>query len=255
MKFFVIENGARPTAASHAERHAVQYLFEQDDGPFHRTRIINRGISLATRQFVANCDADMLIFPEALRMAMQILRNGGRMVLPSSGLLYELRKLERSAAIASLDFERYAPAILAKYGRQNRGDISRLRRSHIGGVHLFDRKTLIECGGYNENFISWGFEDNEIIERFKTLGVGMNRIADYPLMHLSHRRSVDSSKRNPYYRSNLREYRRIARCSPDELRALIASGGLKLSSVPTTTSGARFESRFWDVVSRLGLLP
>ena len=48
-------------------------------------------------------------------MAMQILRTGGRMVLPSSGLLYELRKLERSAAIASLDFERYAPAILAKY--------------------------------------------------------------------------------------------------------------------------------------------
>jgi hypothetical protein len=255
-ELIVVENGPSSAAASLTEFSGVRYFFEENEGPFHRTRILNHGISdLANRRFVASYDADVLLYPPALEAAMERTRAGNHMVLPFSGVVFDVRGSTRTALIDSLDFVAVSPSDLpARRNVFGSGEIVRVRNSSVGGAPIFDRRAFMECGGYNEKFISWGFEDNELIERFAKLGIVALRVAEFPLLHLAHPRGSDSSKQNPYYRNNVSEYRRMSRHSSQEVRALVTAGAMRLGHPPAVDRAGRLESMLWSFAARLGML-
>ena len=43
----------------------------------------------------------------------------------------------------------------------------------VGGALLGKRETFLSIGGFNPNFVGWGYEDNEIIHRCKNMKVPM----------------------------------------------------------------------------------
>jgi hypothetical protein len=81
---------------------------------------------------------------------------------------------------------------------------------------------FIEAGTENENFKSWGFEDDERFERFTKLGMNVKR-ASGVLYHIAHRRGIHSRPNALYTPSNQAEYERISVMSRDELREEIRS--------------------------------
>ncbi len=56
--------------------------------------------------------------------------------------------------------------------------------------------------------MSWGFEDNERINRLKKLGHDFCRVPGI-LIHLDHERSINSVPENPFYRGNMMEFNKI----------------------------------------------
>jgi len=68
----------------------------------------------------------------------------------------------------------------------------------------------------NENFKSWGFEDNERVVRFDKLGLKYCRLEGC-LYHLKHPKFNDSSKSNPYYQHNKEELEKISNMSKEEI--------------------------------------
>lgn len=92
----------------------------------------------------------------------------------------------------------------------------------VGGALFWSRQSFLEGGMENENFVAWGFEDNERVSRYSKLGHTFKRVAG-SLFHLSHVRTCNSWYANPCIRSNQRELARISAMSRDELRAHVAS--------------------------------
>ena len=78
----------------------------------------------------------------------------------------------------------------------------------------------------NEKFIGWGYEDNELIERFTKLDYKIGRVPG-PLYHLDHpRKSVSSYNslkkmfgyfKNPILKNNKREFKKVKSMSKKEL--------------------------------------
>lgn len=75
----------------------------------------------------------------------------------------------------------------------------KIATSHSPSLHLkcVDSQGLIHCfrtsvfkalGGYNEEFIGWGYDDNEILARFKILGHPKEILKGYNAFHLDHPR-------------------------------------------------------------------
>jgi len=82
---------------------------------------------------------------------------------------------------------------------------------------LWDKKSFIRTGMENENFINWGYEDNERIERAHKLKVKIFRVPG-ELFHLDHPRNDDVNFNQKFAEQNKIELKKIASLNPTELR-------------------------------------
>ena len=76
-----------------------------------------------------------------------------------------------------------------------------LSNSTIGWTQFINRKKYIECYMMNENFVSWGCEDDEFYFRMSTLGNRIARVDDY-VYHLEHARTQNSWFSSPKFNDN-----------------------------------------------------
>lgn len=90
----------------------------------------------------------------------------------------------------------------------------------IGGAVAYNRKTFLNNGMYNENFIGWGCEDDEIICRFEKFNSNVVRkleFTDY-LIHIDHPDSIGKRDFNTdQYKYNYNELIKIRNIDNDEL--------------------------------------
>ncbi len=59
-------------------------------------------------------------------------------------------------------------------------------------IHLFKTSTFKSLGGYNETFVGWGADDDEIWARFTNLGAAPAMLENYNAFHLEHPRKEGS---------------------------------------------------------------
>ena len=74
----------------------------------------------------------------------------------------------------------------------------------------------IEGGLENENFIAYGYEDNERYHRFNKLGYKVGRY-DGNVYHMEHERTPNSWFTNPYIENNKNLYEMILKFDTQEL--------------------------------------
>ena len=96
------------------------------------------------------------------------------------------------------------------------------RHTSVGGIAMFNRELFYKIGGYNPNFIAWGAEDNEIINRILKLELKDFRdTKDYSIcFHLFHRNAVRNN--HPYYNHNFVEADKVDKMNKLELEQYIS---------------------------------
>jgi predicted glycosyltransferase involved in capsule biosynthesis len=95
--------------------------------------------------------------------------------------------------------------------------------SSLGGVVMWNKSKFMQVGMENENFVSWGYEDNERLCRAMKLGVKVAR-ADGCLFHMHHPVSQNSSNtKHKAYQDNQREFMKVNQMSTLELLKYIGS--------------------------------
>lgn len=179
-------------------------------GPFHRTRFLNNLARRVTTEFLANHDTDVVVSVDQWRATLSLLRDGADLVLPFDGIMRDHR------------YSDHAWLERAAYSSMPPNSLGVLHPSSVGGCVVWRRNSLFAAGMENERFVSWGYEDNERMQRALTLGFTARRV-DGELAHLRHRRGPDSTDENDYYESNHSELTRIMAMPLDELRAEIAT--------------------------------
>jgi|688.fasta_scaffold08806_19 hypothetical protein len=188
----------------------IEYVFyENKTDYFHRTKILNIMTKMAKTNIICNYDTDV-VFPEQqyISSVNKIKKDNCTIVFPYGGKFMN---------VPNKFFD------LIKNNNFYEIDEDLLELAHpnsLGGAFFFDKEKYTTVGLENENFMSWGFEDNERVSRLQKLNHQICRVPGL-LFHLNHQRGVDSVPENPYYRKNMQEYGKINSMSKTDLESYI----------------------------------
>lgn len=180
----------------------ARYFYFPEMANFHRTAIINSLVKMATTPFVVNYDADVLVNPVQIWYSVILLRKGADIVYPYDGNFKHIPRRD----LMQVNHNMYW-----LINRKLEGPTE-----SYGGAVFMHRRTFLNAGGENENFIAFGPEDAERFNRFCKLGLVVQRVPG-PIYHLDHFRGINSSKSNPYIHANRAEWHKVKMMSKQEL--------------------------------------
>lgn len=189
----------------------VHIIFRKDDNPiFHRTKYINELLRIAQTQFVGVWDSDIILAPQSIYDAVDIMEQGGIMCLPYNGecifLSEEMSNRMRLCVTSILENKQIG--LLEGF---------RVGRPAVGGAYIVNRHEYLQVGGENETFYGWGPEDAERVKRIEILGHQVKR-TEGCLYHLNHPRGINSTLSSDVRGSqNLAEFSKICSMQTKEL--------------------------------------
>jgi hypothetical protein len=191
----------------------VAYVYRPNESPlFARARLANIMAGQAETPMIVLHDTDVLASPGQYEACARLIRSGrADLASPFSGMCLDVPQEAAAGIQTSRSLEGVDPEACG-------------RLPHApGGVVFFDREVFFQGGMENENFVSYGFLDDERLIRFTRLGYRLVRL-DGVLHHLSHPRGVNSSLHlNPHKDRNAAEARRVRAMTPKELREYVDS--------------------------------
>ena len=192
----------------------VKYHFVKTDDPnLHRTKCLNDMAKISTTPIIVNYDTDVLFKVPNYLGAADLIRNGSaEMVFPYEGPFMECARVpyfERIRGSLSVD-------------GIEKEELHCNHPTSVGGSIFWSKSTFMKIGMENQNFKSWGFEDNERMSRASKLGVVIKRTSGI-LYHMSHQRLTDSTPKNDYYINNQREFNKVNSMSKNQLEEYITN--------------------------------
>ena len=185
--------------------HGCEHIFHKNNNPlFHHTRMLNEMARWAETDIIVNYDCDV-IFPldRYINSAKAIRNKKYDGIFPYGGLFVDIdRKWMNHIHITNRVADCLAKRVLSSQS--------------VGGCIFWNRDKFIEGGMENENFLSWGYEDDECYHRFIKLGYRIGRL-EGQLYHLQHPRGINSNINNPHLEKNKAEWAKIQAMSQDDL--------------------------------------
>jgi len=175
----------------------IMYMFDKDTSNiFHRTRILNEMTEAASTNIIVNYDIDVVFDPNQYIAARDAINSGLDLVFPYGGPFFDIK--EDSFHLVNEDKVNQIPV----------HQYQLLHPNSVGGAFFFNRERYRAAGLENENFLAWGFEDNERIVRLQTLGYKLGRTQGN-CYHLTHKRDHNGWFSNPYIKENEAELEKI----------------------------------------------
>lgn len=191
-------------------------FFKKEQPFFYRTKLLNTLFVKATTPYVVNYDLDVFINIEAWSMTAKLLRQKFySFVYPYNGIFYACPRKYSRAIIHACETRAH---LFHK-------DFTYSPFHSYGGAVAARRTSYLEMGGENENFKSWGAEDWERFCRWQALQYKWTRVSapESVLYHLNHPVLTDSSKANPFFKSNEKEYEKVKNMSTEQLKTYVKS--------------------------------
>lgn len=201
------EESDRPQV-SHLRTETDYIHYHTTDPMMRRTHVLNELAKEADTSIVVNYDTDVL-FPIAQYVnSAQLIRDGkADMVYPYDGRFFGVHnEQDLGKFLNTLDLKQIRIQFM-----------QHIRNDSVGGAIFWNKEKFIEGGMENENFISWGFEDDERVCRFKTLGYTIMRWPGI-LYHLNHPSSPNSASAHAYYDHNQNEFLKVKNMDETQLR-------------------------------------
>ena len=185
---------ALPEIKKYADISNLTCLFEETQQPlFCKSKVLNDLIVASDTKFVANYDADCILPLSSYHEAYDLLDNNfADIIYPYQCGVYQW-KADFDMDIYDLFTYKLSTDVL---------DMNKtLSNSTIGWTQFVNRQVYIDSYMMNENFVSWGCEDDEFYFRMSTLGRRIARVNNY-VYHLEHSRTQNSWFSNPNFNSN-----------------------------------------------------
>lgn len=181
---------------------------------FHRTKMLNdiaEDALFYEKSIFINFDCDNICPIMQIMVGYYLIKyKNADVVYPYNGKVARLSRDRwyKPLMDSGLDFGVFEGQILK--GARDIDPIS------VGHIIMFNLDSFIKGGGENENFISYGPEDVERMERFEKLGYKIVRTGGI-VYHMDHWCGPDSSGSNPMFGKNYEELERIRKMSKTEL--------------------------------------
>ena len=182
----------------------IHHIFEQsDEFTFHRTKILNDMLWMVDTPVVANYDSDVILPLESYINATNMIAKGWVHPDAEGG---EPVKIIYPYGYGNYQFQcrvgdnEVTNFINSGFNFEYFNGHMRQWDAKYGFCQFLDTEEYKRLGGENENFIAYGYEDDERHYRFNLLS-SVGRIHEY-VYHLEHGRTKNSWFNNPYCEDN-----------------------------------------------------
>jgi hypothetical protein len=210
----IVVGDESPTADLAYINTKCKYLHYHSDLPHtHKTKLLNQIAKTIETPIVAIWDTDALVAIDSIITSCNVLRsNKLDSVYPYNGIFEDLPQsfhqqvIENQYDLSSLPAGAFVP---------NQGN-------SVGGAVFFQQSVFRAGGMMNEHFKSYGWEDNELLERFYKLGYRIGRVNGV-LVHLCHYRGENSSVKNTFAAQNKQELRRVKQMTKAQVEEYVQS--------------------------------
>lgn len=125
-----------------------QHIFVKSNMPYVRSWAFNIGLRYAKTNIICCGDSDLIMNPEDFIKGLQEIQNY-EMISPYHSVL-DLTPQETSLPLEGM----------MKINRPGRGETDNQKINISGGIAIFRKEALQKIGGWSENFIGWGGEDD-----------------------------------------------------------------------------------------------
>ncbi len=183
----------------------IEHIFDRNENEvFHRTRYLNIMLQKSRTPVTVNYDIDVLLPAEAYFHARERIIHG------DMDLVYPFNQGADQLQVTFPNKDNYkAENLMDPQYCQPWGSL-------CGHVQFFKTESYINGGMENENFISYGAEDRERMNRFLRLGYKVEW-SPFKVYHLEHSRGLNSSVQNTWYHHNEALYNRLNNMERDEI--------------------------------------
>lgn len=182
-EWIVIEADEAPSPglSERLQAHQVTYAFLPNPKVLHKTKALNLGLALAQGDYLAPLDVDLVPLEETLNRHLHLAMLSSEMLMTGYRLMGssptcdpgDLSTALEQAAIAPED----QPSALRKH---------LLHGEKFGVMPFFQRQRLLAISGWDEAFVGWGAEDQDLIERYLGKTRSLCRSPELVYLHLHH---------------------------------------------------------------------
>lgn len=182
----------------------AKHIFTKSNMPYNRSWAFNVAMKWANSDIIVFGDSDLIMEPNQFIEGLKALQNF-EMVSPYHSVV------DLTAQESNLPLEN-----IININRPGRGETDNQKINISGGIAMFRRDAIQRIGGWNEDFIGWGGEDD-----FQTMKV-KNFLSWTELkarcFHLYHSRPQPDQK---WYQRNLQLLQKVSTLNKDQLQKMI----------------------------------
>jgi glycosyltransferase involved in cell wall biosynthesis len=206
-EIIVADDGSGPETAQIVERHAAAsrapllHVWQPDQG-FRLARSRNRAIAAARSNYIVIVDGDMVLHKHFIADHKRAARRGS--FIQGVRLLTEPDAAESMLSEGRLELGFFAQGIRRRRHAVRSLLLSRAlfwqrtgQRAIRGCNQAYWKSDLLRVNGFNEAFVGWGREDNEIAARLYNSGVLRRNLKFQALAIHLHHPSRNSAIANP----------------------------------------------------------
>jgi glycosyltransferase involved in cell wall biosynthesis len=192
----------------------VKYVFTKSTLPYNRSWAFNVGLKYASSQVIAFGDSDLIMDPHEMINSLRLLDKFD-CVSPYKSVL-DLTPQESNLPIEHLK----------GIARPGRGETDNQKINLCGGIVLYKKESIFKIGGWSEEFIGWGGEDN--FQEFKTKKMLTWHEEPNKCYHLYHERGAPEPT---YYQRTMELLNRLVSLNDIDLQKQIQISSPKIGLV------------------------
>lgn len=161
------------------KKYSIDHFHHPASLPFNRSWTINfayKRFKKSQDHFLLFSDMDLVYGPEFWSDAFTLLAKSKGMLIP------HVYYLHAEDSICELSY----PQLHERIGRS--------WRRFYGGAGLLPAKLFEEVHGFDEKYVGWGAEDNDFINKIKSVGGDVIKAESLEVLHLDHPRVGESER-------------------------------------------------------------
>jgi hypothetical protein len=190
LQWIVVELTPTPTPELQTllASHQVQYRHLPSGEAFHKTKALNLALNLATGNRVAAFDVDLIPLGQTLQRHYWLAEKSPYLLITGYRLMASTPTVDIAHLNNAMPMAGFAIA-QATLGPEDQPTALRkylLNGERFGIMPMFSRDRLLAIGGWDETYIGWGAEDQDLIERYLTPEQTLCRCHELTYLHLHH---------------------------------------------------------------------
>jgi hypothetical protein len=186
-EWIVIEADTTPTPELAARLSVVgaTYRFLPNSGVLHKTQALNLGLTLAQGDYLAPWDVDLLPIGSTLVQHLRLARLSPDVLMTGYRLMAEAPTLDLQEGLEAITVA-LTSATIAPEDQPSALRKHLLQGEKFGVMPFFQRQHLQAIHGWDEAFVGWGAEDQDLIERYLGTTGLLCRSPQLVYLHLHH---------------------------------------------------------------------
>ena len=147
VELIIVEQDKSPKLPAYSLK-GFRYFYTKSDLPFNKSWAFNVGLKYSSTNIIIFGDSDLIMDPQEFITSIKLLEQY-EAVNPYSKVI-DLNPQENGDSIE----------MLKKIQRPYRGELDIQKTPIAGGIIMFRKDALVKIGGFCEDFIGWGGEDD-----------------------------------------------------------------------------------------------